>query len=138
MSLQTAILREGLQFNSKGIEWLNKAPLSEVKNMLDAHKSPRFIIIDTIQRSGLRYREFVDFMNDYPNKLFIVNSQADRTGNPLKSVAESLWYDADVKIRIEGFKAFINSRFESGSGTGKEFVINQPLADAFEAKMFKQ
>ena len=81
LSLQTAAIREGIQPNAKSIEWLNKAPLSEVKDMLDAHKSPRFIIIDTIQRSGLKYREFVDFMNDYPNKLFIVNSQADRTGN---------------------------------------------------------
>ena len=44
---------------------------------------------------------------------FIFISQADKAGkDPAGSVAKHIRYDADIKIKVEGYKAFVTTRYE--------------------------
>ena len=59
----------------------------------------------------------------FPTKLFIWISHAEGK-KPLGTLAAYVEYHADVKIRVEGFKAIIKSRYEGN----EDFVINQERA----------
>ena len=117
-SIQDAIIDVGMDDVSRNFMLLDKEPVSELYIRLKKKKSPDVVIIDSLQYTGLNYNEYKKLRDEFRNKLFIFISHAD--GNePKGNVAKSIKYDAFVKIRIEGYKAFPVSRF----GGGKEYVI---------------
>lgn len=117
-SIQDAIIDVGMDDVSRNFILLDKEPVSELYIRLRKKKSPDVVIIDSLQYTGLNYTEYKKLRDEFRNKLFIFISHAD--GNePKGNVAKSIKYDAFVKIRIEGYKAFPVSRF----GGGKEYVI---------------
>lgn len=76
---------------------------------LKKRQSPRFIIMDSFQYTRLTFEKYLALKNQFPKKLFIYNSQMD--GNkPMGKTAVKVGYDADLKIWIEGFKAFSKGR----------------------------
>jgi len=81
-------------------------------------KSPDVIIIDSLQYSGLTYPSYKQLRETFPNKLFIFISHADGK-LPEGRTAKKIRYDAFVKIRVEGYKAFPVSRY----GGGQPFII---------------
>lgn len=77
---------------------------------LKKRKSPRFIITDSWQYTGMNFEQYLALKKEFPDKLFIWNSQMD--GNkPLGKTAIRILYDADLKIWVEGFKAFSKGRY---------------------------
>ena len=56
----------------------------------------------------------------------------DKNGNPDGKLATFIRYDAEIKIKVEGFKAFVTTRYEdpaNGEG-GADFIIwEQGAAD---------
>lgn len=68
--------------------------------------------------TGLNKQEYIALKEEFKNKLFIFNSHADGK-EPKGSVAQFVRYDADIKVRVEGYKAFPASRF----GGGEPFTI---------------
>lgn len=98
--------------------FLDREPINELKKRLKLHKSPDIIFIDSFQYSGLTRAEYIRLKEEFPNKLFILVSHAEGK-NPLGRAAQFVRYDVDVKIRVEGFRAFSVSRL----GATKPFDI---------------
>ena len=91
------------------IQLIQEKP-EELVLRLRKRQSPKFIIIDSFQYTGLSFEQYLAIKKEFPNKLFIYNSQMD--GNkPMGKVATKILYDADLKIWVEGFKAFSKGRY---------------------------
>jgi hypothetical protein len=117
-SFQIAIKRANMRSVAHNFNILNREHLEELKIRLRAKKSPHIILIDSIQYSGLTKKEYIELKEEFNDKLFIFISHANGK-NPKGALADFVKYDADVKIRIEGYKAFPTSRY----GGNKEFII---------------
>lgn len=109
-SLRDALKRENMIETQGRFLILDKEPMTDLEERLKKHKSPRIIIIDSVQYSGLNKITAKDLVNRYPSKLFIFTSHASGK-HPDGRTANAIRYDANVKIRIEGFRAFCQSRY---------------------------
>ena len=124
-SLQTAFIETGIKRTTKNLVLLDKESIEHLMVRLDKHKSPNIIVIDSIQYTGMNYKEYKKLIARYPKKLFIFISHSDGK-NPAGRVAKSIRFDANVKIRVEGYKAFPVSRY----GGGQPYTIwEQGAAD---------
>lgn len=98
---------------------LDKEPIDELVIRLRKRRSPDFVVIDSLQYSGLNYKRYQAIKDEFAGKkLIMFLSHADGK-NPEGRVARRIRYDADTKIRIEGYRAFSMSRM----GGGKPFTI---------------
>ncbi len=126
-SMKKAFREVGMNEVRRQVILLDNEPISELKERLRKRRSPDALVIDSVQYSGMNYRDYVALRREFPNKLFILISHADGK-NPAGSTAKSIRYDAFVKIRIEGYKAFALSRF---GGTTKEYTIWEEGAQVY-------
>lgn len=97
---------------------LNREPIDDLKIRLRKKKHPHFVFIDSFQYTGLTKRQYIELKEEFTDVLFIFNSHAEGK-EPLGNIAKFVRYDADVKIRVEGFKALPMSRL----GGGEPYVI---------------
>lgn len=128
LSMKKNIIREGLNEDpnvKKNFRVLNKEPMEQLEKRLRRHKSPKFIIINSWQYTGYDSEAFVNLINEFPDKLFIIISHADGT-RPDGATAKKIHYHADVKIWVEGFKAFPVSRYE---GMEKYIIWNKGASE---------
>ena len=72
-----------------------------------------FVIIDSLQYTGLSYRDYLALRRELPNKLLVFISHA-LGREPKGNAAQSIRYDCDCKVRVEGFRALVTSRFAEG------------------------
>ena len=117
-SMQRAIIETDMKQVSKRFMILNREPVDELVARLRKRKSPDIIIIDSFQYTGLTKKEYILLKEEFSNKLIIFISHAEGK-NPEGRPAKFVRYDADLKIRVEGYKAFPVGRF----GGGEPFVI---------------
>lgn len=117
-SVQMAFIAVNMYEVKNRVILLDAEPMNELVVRLQKHKSPNIIVIDSVQYSGMTYKDYKELRNMFPNKLFILISHADGK-NPAGRVAKSIKYDAFVKIWVEGYRAFAVSRF----GGGEPFTI---------------
>ncbi len=141
LSLQRAWERVEMAEAGSNIILLNKEDLPELYERLRKRKSPEIVVIDSVQYLSKFYMEqFKKLKAEFPDKLFIFISQADKADkDPAGSIAKSIRYDADIKIRVEGYKAFVTTRYEDptkGEG-GADFIIWQEGADEYWAEQIK-
>lgn len=116
LSLKMAIADTGLVDVSGKFMLLDKEGIAELNTRLLRKKSPDVIIIDSVQYTGLSYAEYKALKDRHRNKLFIWISHAD--GNlPAGRVAKSIRYDASVKVWVEGYTAYVISRYRRGEGS---------------------
>jgi len=141
LSLQKAWERVGMGEAGNSVILLNKEELPELRARLNKRKSPEIIIIDSVQYlDGFNWASFKKLKREYPDKLFIFISQADRAGkDPDGKLAGKIRYDAEIKIKVEGFKAFVTTRYEDaerGEG-GADFIIWEQGAAEYWAEQLK-
>lgn len=141
LSLQKAWERVGMGEAGNSVILLNKEELPELRARLNKRKSPEIIIIDSVQYlDGFNWASFKKLKREYPDKLFIFISQADRAGkDPDGKLAGKIRYDAEIKIKVEGFKAFVTTRYEDaerGDG-GADFIIWEQGAAEYWAEQLK-
>lgn len=141
LSLQKAWERVGMGEAGNSVILLNKEELPELRARLSKRKSPEIIIIDSVQYlDGFNWPSFKKLKREYPDKLFIFISQADRAGkDPDGKLAGKIRYDAEIKIKVEGFKAFVTTRYEDaerGEG-GADFIIWEQGAAEYWAEQLK-
>jgi len=117
-SMQRAVKEVNMRPVARRFVLLDREPMDELRDRLSKRKSPDIVIIDSFQYSGMSKRDYMQLKTDFPRKLFIFISHA-AGNNPEGRTANSIKYDADVKIRVEGYKAFPISRY----GGGKVFTI---------------
>ena len=139
LSLQKAWERVNMAEAGSNIILLNKEELPELRTRLSKRKSPDIIVIDSVQYlDGLNKQRYKALKNDFPDKLFIFISQ-DKNGNPKGNMGDHIRYDADIKIRVEGYKAFVTTRYEdpeNGEG-GADFIIWEQGAAEYWAEQIK-
>ena len=141
LSLQKAWERVGMAEAGSNIILLNKEDLPELRARLRKRKSPEIIVIDSLQYLDKFYmKQFKDLKAEFPDKLFVFISQADKAGkDPDGYIAKKIRYDADIKIKVEGFKAFVTTRYEDrdkGEG-GEDFIIWEQGANDYWAEQIK-
>ncbi len=125
-SMKKAFREVGMNEVKCAVILLDNEPIDELKVRLRRRRSPDVVVIDSIQYSGLNYRDYVALRAEFKNKLFILISHADGK-NPAGRTAKSIRYDAFVKIRIEGYRAFALSRY----GGGKPYTIWKEGSEAY-------
>lgn len=119
-SLKHALMRTQMSSVGGNFLVLDKWTIEQLKDRLRKRNAPNVVVIDSIQYSGLRYADYQKLVDEFRHVLFVFISHA-KNREPKGSVAEQVHFDAHVKIRVEGFKAFVKSRFRNGEG--KPIVI---------------
>lgn len=100
---------------------------------LKKKKSPRFIIIDSVQYWNISYDQYKTLKETFKRKSFIFISHA--SGKlPDGRTADKIRYDAGIKVRVEGYVAFIISRY----GGNKPYVIWEEGAKKYWQKNYKR
>ena len=97
---------------------IDKMPIVELRAYLKKPKSPKIVFIDSFQYMNLNAIAFKKLVDEFRNKMFVIISHAEGK-QPAGRSAKTVHYDADIKIWIEGFKAFPKSRY----GGGEPYVI---------------
>lgn len=125
LSLQKAWERVGMEEVGNSIILLTKENLKDLRARLVKKHSPDVIVIDSVQYlRRFNMDQYQNLRDDFPNKLFIFVSH-EKGGNPKGMMAENIRYDSDIKMRVEGYKVFVTTRYEVaelGEG-GADFVI---------------
>lgn len=125
LSLQKAWERVGMGEVGNRIILLNKEQLKDLRVRLSKKQSPDIIVIDSVHYlRRFNMDQYQNLRDDFPNKLFIFISH-ESAGMPKGTMAQNIRYDSDIKIRVEGYKAFVTTRYEVaelGEG-GADFVI---------------
>ncbi len=127
-SLRDAIHREEMIEAQGRFLILDKEPIEALEERLLRRKSPSVAIIDSIQYTGLNKISAKELIDRHPCKLFIFTSHASGKF-PDGRTANSIRYHANVKIRIEGFRAFVQSRY--GGDITKYYEIYQEGASRY-------
>lgn len=107
-SLRIAFKAEGLLGKNRIVLW--RKSVANMIEDLSKRKSPSIIIIDSFQYTKLSYDDYIEFKQQFPNKLLIFISHAEGR-EPKGSHASSVRYDADVKLYVEGYRVFAQSRY---------------------------
>lgn len=118
LSLQQAFLEENLEEVGSRVQLLDKEPLDILVKRLNKQRSFDVVFIDSLQFTFKSYAALKRIIDTNPSKLFVFISHAEGK-QPAGRVAKAIEYLANVKIRVEGFKAFAKSRY----GGGKAFVV---------------
>jgi len=95
--------------------------IDTLKERLRKRRSADIIFIDSLQYSDLNKAEYKKLKAEFDNKLFILVSHAEGK-QPKGRFADFVRYDCDIKIHIEGYKAFCMSRLAAG-GNHNEYII---------------
>ena len=124
-TLKMAVERNHLQEVADSFLILDKEDLTDLTKRLRKQRSPDFLVIDSIQYLRATKDEYFEFKNEfYPKKGIIYISHQD--GNdPKGALARDVWFDVDIHVRVEGFKAFPSKRLNGG---GKPYVIDAERA----------
>lgn len=109
-TMQNAWKLHGLADCGRRIQ-LIKEDIAELTIRLEKRQSPDIIFIDSFQYTDLAFKDYLAFArNKFDDKLFIINQQMD--GNKIMGKsADRVNFDADLKIWVEGFKAFSKGRY---------------------------
>ncbi len=125
LSLQKAWERVGMEEVGSKIILLNKEGLKDLTVRLRKKQSPDVIVVDSLHYwMRFNMNDYMKLRESFPDKLFVFVSH-EKAGQPKGTMAQNIRYDSDIKIRVEGYKAFVTTRYEVaelGAG-GADFVI---------------
>ena len=115
LSVQENAIRNGLSSAPGKILFICE-PMDELIRRLEKQRSPRIVIVDSLQYADMTYRDVQDYKRRFEEtKLTIFTSHADGT-QPDGRVAKKVAYHSDLKIYVKGFKAFSKGRFYGPNG----------------------
>lgn len=127
-TMQKAWLRHNIAECGRKVQ-LVREEMDQLILRLKKRQSPNFIVIDSFQYTRMKFDEYINLRKMFPNKLFIFVVQMDGT-KPLGKTAVRVQYDADLKIWVEGFKAFSKGRY-LGPNWEKGFIIWEEGAEKY-------
>jgi len=105
----------------------------ELTKRLMKKKSPRFIVIDSVQYWNIDYEQYKALKERFKRKSFIYISHA-KGKEPLGATAQAIRYDAGIKVHVIGYLAFVVSRF----GGNNPYVIWEEGAKRYWGKKFRK
>jgi hypothetical protein len=110
VTTQMNVLRNLSVDEYKNIQFADHSmTMDELKKRLKKKKSPRFIIVDSLQYWRITYEQYQELKEMFPNKTFLFISHA-KGKEPDGFVAEKIRYDSAIKAHVQGFVVFISSR----------------------------
>lgn len=127
-SIKSALLRVNMREVRGRFSLVPGEPLEALKQRLRKKKSPRIVVIDSLQYSGITYPQYKELRQEFKRHLFIIVSHADGK-LPSGKTANRVRYDAHIKVRVEGYKGFIKSRYKSGDEA--PFIVWQEGAEKY-------
>ncbi len=92
--------------------WDHNMTFDALVEKLRKKKSPKYIVVDSLQYWRIALAQYKYLKETFPNKGFIYISHS-KGKNPSGKLAVDIEYDVDIKVRVEGFVAFVTVR---GSG----------------------
>lgn len=137
LSMQRAWERVDMAAAGNKIILLEKEQHKDLLPRLRKRRSADVVIIDSIHYwLGFTMGDYMSLLNEFKNKLFVFCAH-EQKGEPRGSLAQYIRYNSDVKIRVEGYRAFVASRYEhkaAGEG-GKPYVIWEQGANEYECNL---
>lgn len=115
MTMQQSLQRHGMGEVGRRFHLLDVEPVKELSDRLKRRKSWNIVVIDSFQYTRMSYNDYIRLKEQHRDKLMIFVSHA-KGRMPRGSAAESVMYDATLKIWVEGFKAFSKGRFIGPTG----------------------
>ena len=119
-SFQERLLRFELDKRQGWFRVVTNDTLDDLTARLKKRHSAKFIIVDSFQLTYWGYPETETLVKMFPKKCFIFISQEEK-GQPTGKPARRLRYLADVKVRVQGFRAYCQGRFNPDAGNS--FVV---------------
>lgn len=110
LTMQNTLKRFGMMDVNRRFLLLNAESMEQLEIRLNRQKSPEFVVIDSFQYTMMSFRQYIDFKERHKNKLLIFISHADGK-LPSGRSAKSAMYNADLKIYVEGYRAFSKGRY---------------------------
>lgn len=107
VSMHLGDVDEGVMFYDE------KTTINELKDILRKQRAPKYVFIDSIQYWGINIEDYKALKEEFTNVGFIFVSH-EKNQVPLGKMAQDIRYDADVKIHVKKFIAFVTSRFGGG------------------------
>ena len=89
---------------------LNAESMEELNIRLHRQKSPDIVVIDSFQYTMMNFKQYKEFREANRKKLLIFISHADGK-LPAGRSARSVMFNADLKIYVEGYRAFSKGRY---------------------------
>ena len=131
-TLQMAMERNNMEQVADKFKILDKEQLLDLTARLRKQRSPDFLIIDSIQYLRMTKEQYFNFKNEfYPKKGIIYISHIDK-GSLKGALAKDIWYDVDIQVPVEGFKAFPTKRLNGG---GEPYIINAKRAAIYHGAL---
>lgn len=132
-SLQGAWEREGMIECGKNVELEDRLDFADMNIKLLKRNARKIWIIDSINYwdGQCRIEDIKRMLEKHGDKLFVFIAHESGT-RPKGSIAQRLYYHADVKARARGYRLTeINSRFSDTRGGGADFTIWREGADNY-------
>ena len=110
-SIQSAYLRSGIVPGDPVRLIEDKFP--ELVKRLRRKRSPRFVIVDSVKYTKMRWSDYLEFCEEFDKTLKIWVGHANGK-EPKGELAEAIRYDSSVRLYTEGYRAFVTSRYNDG------------------------
>ena len=117
-TMQDLAIRHDLVAKCADMLFIDNEHFDELVKRLKKKRSPKIVVIDSIQYSRMTYEQYQFLKESFRRKIFIFISHASGK-EPKGGTAISIRYDANIKVHVEGFIAFVTSRY----GGTKNYVI---------------
>ena len=115
-TMQLSYIRSGMEDVARRVllipEWES---LEELEMRMNKRKSPDVYVIDSLQYAGINYTQYKGLKNRHRDKLIIFISQAYGK-QPVGRSANSIMFDATLKIWVEGYRAISKGRYIGSNG----------------------
>ncbi len=126
LSMQNTLRRFSMDEAGRSFQMRTGCTFEELVEILKKPKSPRHVVLDSIQKFGLTFSQYLLLAKMFPNKLFVLISQA-KGKEPDGRPAFRMKYLAGLKIWVEGYTAFSKGRFIGT--TGKAVIWEEGARD---------
>lgn len=108
LTMRNALVRVGMQEVSRRFALVSER-VEVLSRRLSRRKSADIAVVDSFQYAQLTYKQFHEFVTRHRDKLLIFVSRSEGS-TPTGRGAKSAIYDADLKIWVEGYRAFSKGR----------------------------
>ena len=97
--------------------WDHEMTFDELVKKKQKKKSAKYTVIDSLQYWNINMSQYKFLKEHFPNKGFLFVSHSEGK-SPKGRLAKDIEYDVDIKVRVEGYVAFVRAR-----GKGLQYYI---------------
>lgn len=129
LSFVNALKRVGMEQVAERFLLLEET-LEGLRLRLRRRNRARFVIIDSLQRLRITFRDYEELIEDFPGVLFIFIGHAEGK-KPEGRVGKRIEFESFVKVWVEGYRATAKSRY----GGTEPYVIFSQRAEEYWSKV---